>query len=104
MKKAFKKLGITIMAISVPAVSFATESTGMPWEEPLQVIIDSLTGPFLRVACILAIVISGLSLSFGENNGGFIRTCIRVIFGLAIACSASSWGLDLFGFSGGLLF
>jgi len=98
------KNGILFMLILIPAVSFAAESTGMPWEEPLQIIIDSLTGPFLRAACIVAIVVTGLSIAFGENTSGFIRTCIRVIFGLAIACAASSLVIMLFDLPGGLLF
>ena len=104
MKAWIKKLGMSAILILIPAVSLASEATGMPWETPLEEIIESLTGPFLRSACIVAIVITGLMLALGENTGGFIRTCIRVVLGLAIACSASSWGLDLFGFAGGLLF
>jgi type IV secretion system protein TrbC len=102
--KKWIKMGMPLILILVPAVSTATESTGMPWETPLQVIIDSLTGPVLRSAIILAIIITGLTLAFGENSSGFVQTCARVILGLAIACSASSWGLELFGFAGGLLF
>ena len=92
------------MVILFPAVGTATESTGMPWEEPLQQIVDSLTGPFLKSASVVAILVLGMMLMFGENNGGFIRTCIRVLIGISISCAATSWGLEIFGFSGGLLF
>ena len=98
------KMGTLSMVILFPAVTFATESTGMPWEEPMQVIIDSLTGPFLRSAIILCFLITGLSLAYGENNGGFIRNCLRTLLGLAVAVGATSWGLEIIGFPGGLLF
>jgi len=92
---------LTVLVL-IPVLSFAGES-GLPWETPLQTILDSITGPFLKFSCIVAVIITGLLLAFGELSG-MLRRIIQVVLGLSIACSASSFGLEFFNFAGGLLF
>ena len=53
-----------------------------------------------RVAVI--IIITGLSLAFGDTSGGF-RRLIQIVFGLSIAFAASSFFLTFFSFTGGAL-
>ena len=74
--------------------------SGMPWEEPLTKIVDSITGPVARSAGVIAIVVSGMMLAFGEA-GGLMRRAIALVFGLAIAFAASSFFLSFLGFAGG---
>ncbi len=88
--------------VLIPALAIGGES-GLPWETPLETILDSITGPFLKFSCVVSIIITGLLLAFGELQG-MLRRIIQVVLGLSIACSASSFGLEFFGFAGGLLF
>ena len=97
-----KRAALSTALVLMPAMAWAAES-GLPWETPLQAILDSITGPVLKFACVIAVILTGLALAFGEVSGIF-RRIVQVLFGLAIACSASSFGLDFFGFAGGLLF
>ncbi len=76
--------------------------TGMPWEAPLEGIVDSLTGPVANAAAIIAVTIFGLTLAFGSGGGG-MRTAIGVLFGLSIAFAAASFFPAFFGFEGGAL-
>jgi len=76
--------------------------TGMPWENPMDQILNSITGPWLRFGAVASIVLCGLSLAFGES-GGFFKKLIGIVFGLSIACASTSWGLSFIGFSGGAL-
>jgi type IV secretion system protein TrbC len=80
---------------------FAT-STGMPWESPLNQLLDSLTGPVSRVLGAAAIIGLGIGIAFSEG-GGMMRKALWVVMGLAIAFSALSWGLSFMGFGGGVL-
>lgn len=73
---------------------------GMPWEAPLQTILDSITGPVAEIIAVLAIAITGLTLAFGDTGGGF-RKLIQIVFGVSIAFAASTLVLDFFGFTGG---
>ena len=82
---------------SLPA--YATGSS-MPWEAPLQSILDSVQGPVAKVISVIVIVITGLTLAFGDSSGGF-RRLIQIVFGLSIAFAASSFFLSFFSFSGG---
>jgi type IV secretory pathway VirB2 component (pilin) len=75
---------------------------GMPWEGPLQQLLDSLTGPVSRVVGAVAIIGLGLGIAFSEG-GSMMRKALWVVLGLAIAFNAVSWGLGFLGFSGGLL-
>jgi len=76
--------------------------TGMPWEQPLQQVLDSVQGPVAKIVAVIIIIVTGLSLAFGETAGGF-RRLIQIIFGLSIAFAASSFFLSFFSFGGGAL-
>jgi type IV secretion system protein VirB2 len=76
--------------------------SGMPWETPLQSIVDSVQGPVAKVIGVIIIVITGLTLAFGDTSGGF-RRLIQIVFGLSIAFAASSFFLSFFSFGGGAL-
>ena len=76
--------------------------SGMPWEEPLQKVLDSVQGPVAKILAVIIIITTGLTLAFGETAGGF-RRLIQIIFGLSIAFAASSFFLSFFSFGGGAL-
>jgi len=96
----FVGLALTLaMAITEPAHA---AGSGMHWEAPLTSILESIEGPVARIIAVIIIVITGLSLAFGETSGGF-RRLIQIVFGLAIAFSATSFFLSFFSFGGGAL-
>lgn len=76
--------------------------SNMPWETPLQAILDSVEGPVARIVAVIIIVVTGLSLAFGDTSGGF-RRLIQIVFGLSIAFAATSFFLTFFSFGGGAL-
>jgi type IV secretory pathway VirB2 component (pilin) len=82
--------------------SSGSSTGGMPWEGPLQQLLDSLTGPVSRVVGAVAIIGLGIGIAFSEG-GSMMRKALWVVLGLAIAFNAVSWGLGFLGFSGGLL-
>ena len=91
-------------AAMLPLLSGAAYAAGanMPWEQPLQQILDSVQGPVSKIIAVMIIIVTGLSLAFGETSGGF-RRLIQIVFGLSIAFAASSFFLSFFGFGGGAL-
>ncbi len=74
----------------------------MPWEQPLQQILDSVQGPVSKIVAVIIIIVTGLTLAFGDTSGGF-RRLIQIVFGLSIAFAASSFFLSFFSFGGGAL-
>ena len=76
--------------------------SGMPWEAPLQRILESIEGPVAKVVAVVIIIVTGLSLAFGDRGGG-LRRLIQIVFGLSIAFAATSFFLSFFSFAGGAL-
>ena len=76
--------------------------SSMPWEGPLQSILDSIQGPVARIVAVIIIIATGLALAFGDTSGGF-RKLIQIVFGLSIAFAATSFFLTFFSFGGGAL-
>ena len=93
----------TVLALGLAMAARADAAgTGMPWEQPLQQVLDSVQGPVAKIIAVIIIIITGLTLAFGETAGG-LRRLIQIIFGLSIAFAASSFFLSFFSFGGGAL-
>jgi len=88
--------------IAVSSTTAHAAGSNMPWEAPLQSILDSIQGPVAKIIAVIIIIVTGLTLAFGDTSGGF-RRLIQIVFGLSIAFAASSFFLTFFSFSGGAL-
>jgi type IV secretion system protein TrbC len=96
----------------ISATVFATTSltvgpafaagSNMQWEQPLNQILQSVEGPVAKIIAVIIIIVTGLSLAFGDTSGGF-RRLIQIVFGLSIAFAASSFFLSFFSFGGGVV-
>lgn len=84
------------------AVPAHAAGSGMPWEGPLDQILQSIEGPVARIVAVIIITLTGLMLAFGETSGG-MRKLIQIVFGLSIAFAATSFFLTFFSFGGGAL-
>lgn len=91
-------IALTIL-ISTPAMA---AGSGMPWEAPLQRILESIEGPVAKVIAVVIIIVTGLSLAFGDVGGG-LRRLLQIVFGLSIAFAATSFFLTFFSFAGGAM-
>jgi type IV secretion system protein VirB2 len=96
---------LAIVAVVIANVSTApafAAGSNMPWEQPLQQILQSIEGPVSKIVAVIIIIVTGLTLAFGDTAGGF-RRLIQIVFGLSIAFAASSFFLSFFSFAGGAL-
>jgi type IV secretory pathway VirB2 component (pilin) len=94
-------ISIGVLYLSLIGAAYAA-GTNMPWEQPLQQILDSVQGPVAKIVAVIVIIVTGLTWAFGETAGGF-RKMIQIVFGLSIAFAASSFFLSFFSFGGGAL-
>ncbi|MGE3919123.1 MAG: TrbC/VirB2 family protein [Hyphomicrobiaceae bacterium] len=101
--RARARLAATALATSLTFVmtkaAYAAGSS-MPWEEPLQQILESIEGPVAKIIAVIIIIVTGLTLAFGDTSGGF-RRLVQIVFGLSIAFAASSFFPSFFSFGGG---
>ena len=94
--------GGLFLSMLIFAARASAAGTGMPWEQPLEKVLESVEGPVAKIVAVIIIITTGLTLAFGETAGGF-RRLIQIIFGLSIAFAASSFFLSFFSFAGGAL-
>jgi type IV secretion system protein VirB2 len=92
----------TFAFMALAAAPALAAGSNMPWEQPLNQILESIQGPVAKVLSVIIIIITGLTVAFGETSGGF-RRLIQIVFGLSIAFAASSFFLSFFQFGGGVL-
>ena len=100
-----QRLAMTISVATLSVVTAApayASGSSMPWEQPLQQILQSIEGPVAKIVAVIIIISTGLTLAFGDTSGGF-RRLIQIVFGLSIAFAASSFFLSFFSFGGGAL-
>jgi type IV secretion system protein TrbC len=72
--------------VSAPALA-TTSGPSMPWDAPLQTLLENLQGTVARILVTVAVVITGLLFAFGESGGAF-RRVFGIAFGAAIALGA----------------
>lgn len=104
-KNLKKILGMTLMLFAVVTMLFLPDLAhaasagggGMPWESPLQKLVDSLTGPVAIGISILCILGAGLALAFGGEITGFVRTMIVIVLVVAVIVFAAGFLTQLTG-------
>lgn len=93
---------LVLIAVAASASPALAGGSSMPWEAPLQSILESIEGPVAKIIAVMIIIVTGLTLAFGDTSGG-ARRLIQIVFGLSIAFAASSFFLSFFSFGGGAL-
>ena len=93
---------LVTLSLALPASAGAT-GTAMPWETPLQTIQESLSGPVAKAIGIIAIVLTGLGFAVAES-GSVVRKGVGIVFGLAIAFTATTFMSTFFSMSSGAVF
>ncbi|MDR3258678.1 MAG: TrbC/VirB2 family protein [Fusobacteriaceae bacterium] len=102
--KILKLSNFLFLTISIFVVSKISEasSSSMPWDGPLQKLLDNITGPVARTVAILAVVVCMIGLIFGAH-GGIVQKLIQIAIAIAIIFAAVAWVPTFFGFSGSIL-
>jgi type IV secretory pathway VirB2 component (pilin) len=77
--------------VLVPAASYAQAS---PWENAVNVLMTSFTGPIARGLSLVSIVVGGITFAFGE--GGSKRLLAGIVFGVGMAIGAVNFMAWLF--------
>jgi len=71
-------------------LTYASTTTGLPWESPLETIKQSITGPVAFGISLLGIVAAGAGLIWGGELSGFIKTMIYIVLVIAIIISGTN--------------
>ena len=96
-------LAVGVALVMAEPAWAAGGGTAMPWEGPLTTIMNSLAGPVAKAIGVIAIVITGLGFAFDEG-GSAMRKGIGIVFGLAIAFTATTFVTSFFNLTAGAVF
>ena len=77
--------------VLIPASRYAQAS---PWENAVNVLMTSFTGPIARGLSLVSIVVGGVTFAFGE--GGSKRLLAGIVFGVGMAIGAVNFMAWLF--------
>ena len=91
-------LAVVVLMLTAPQAAFAA-GTDMPWEGPLEQIVESITVPVAQALGVLVIVSLGFGFAFSEGDSA-LRRVLGVVLGLSLAFAAATFGLTFFGFAG----
>jgi type IV secretion system protein TrbC len=83
------------LGIVLGAAGSARAQGTSPWENAVNVLQQSFTGPIAKGLALIALVIGGLTFAFGE--GGAKRTFAGIVFGIGMAVLAVNFLTWLFG-------
>ena len=83
-------LAVAVIVV-LPASSYAQAS---PWENAVNVLMTSFTGPIARGLSLVSIVVGGVTFAFGE--GGSKRLLAGIVFGVGMAIGAVNFMAWLF--------
>lgn len=92
--------GLALASLAAGPACAGGTGGGMPWDNWLTQIADSITGPVAKAVGVIAIAITGLGVAISEG-GSWVRKGMQVMFALCIAFSASTFFLGFLGFTGG---
>lgn len=83
-----KKIVGGSLAFQIFAVNSAYAA--LPWVDPLDTVVESLTGPVAQGVSVIACVVMGGLLAFGEL-GAVAKRGIMILFGIAMALFATNF-------------
>lgn len=95
---------ICLFAAYYPHCAFATETSGgsMPWDSPLENVLESIRGPVAYAVSIIGLVTAGATLIWGGEISEFTRRIVYLVLVISlIALSSQSYTAI---FSGGATF
>jgi type IV secretion system protein TrbC len=92
--RAVRRWPVILGAMLVTAGSTRAQANS-PWENAVNVLQQSFTGPIAKGLALIALVIGGLTFAFGE--GGAKRTFAGIVFGIGMAVLAVNFLTWLFG-------
>lgn len=87
------------LSLLFSALARASSSSGMPWEDPLSKVVDSITGPVAFGISVLGIVAAGIALVFGGQLDGFIQKLAILALVIALIVFAVNVLSAVFGVS-----
>lgn len=99
--RAWLVMAVLMLLPSLAMASGADKS--MPYEEALDKLVISITGPVAFTISIIGVVAAGAMLIFGGDMNGFMRAMVFLILVIGLIISASAILTNFFGKNGAVV-
>jgi type IV secretory pathway VirB2 component (pilin) len=103
VKRNIKTVRLVALLLLPAHVWAAGIGGGLPWENPLRLVANSLTGPVALSIAIIALMTAGGILVFGGELNEFARRSCVAVLAIAFLVAGSSFMNTLFNVSGALI-
>ena len=103
MKRRITQLVWLVSLLAPTHVWAAGTSSGLPWERPLALIAQSLSGPVALSIAIVALMAAGGIIVFGGELNEFARRSCIIVLAIAFLVAGSGFMNLLFGISAGVV-
>lgn len=82
-----------LLLVALPHDVWASAGAGggLPYEDGLAKLRDSVTGPIAFTVSIIGIIAAGTTLIFGQEISGFLRTVLYLILVISIVVGANNF-------------
>ena len=77
-------VSMELISVTLPLLAASpahAAGSNMPWEQPLQQVLQSVEGPVAKIIAVIIIITTGLTLAFGDTSGGFRRLIQITVIG-----------------------
>lgn len=92
-----------ISASSLLAQSASASDQALPWEAPLDQLVQSFSGPIAIAISIIGITVAGLLLVFRGEMGDFGRRMVMIVLAVSLIAGATSVFNTFFTTTGALI-
>jgi type IV secretion system protein VirB2 len=93
----FAGLCACVLLAAPDAFASAGGGGGLPYENWLDQVRESVSGPFAFAVSIIGIVVAGAVLIFGGDMSGFFRTLVLIVLIMALLVGANNMMSGVFG-------
>lgn len=94
---------VAVIGLVLFAPDVFASSTGLPWEDPLSAMVNSIKGPVAFGISVIAIVAAGAGLIFGGEITGFLKTSIILALVISLIVLAVNVLSSVFGIGSALI-
>jgi len=85
---------LLLLDLMIPAAAHAQSTGSSPWENAVNALKTSFTGPIAQGLSLVAIVVGGLMFAYGEGQSK--RMLAGIVFGVGMAIGAVNFMAWLF--------
>jgi type IV secretion system protein VirB2 len=84
----------------VAGPALASSGSGLPWDQPIQKLVDGVKGPVAFGFAFMGLIALGVRWIYGGDLGPAAKMLMTLVIGVSILAFAAGFLAQLFGLSG----